>query len=34
LPHKHDDKPEVFIYYGMNNGYGLQMLVTDRKEEI
>jgi 5-deoxy-glucuronate isomerase len=33
-PHKHDDKPEVFIYYGMNDGYGLQMLVTDRKEEI
>jgi len=33
-PHKHDDKAEVYLYYGMGDGYALQMLATNEKEEI
>ncbi|RLF06219.1 MAG: hypothetical protein DRK00_02250 [Thermoprotei archaeon] len=25
-PHKHDDKLEIYVYYGLNGGYGLQVV--------
>lgn len=25
-PHKHDDKVEIYVYYGLNGGYGLQVV--------
>jgi 5-deoxy-glucuronate isomerase len=32
-PHRHDGKPEVYIYYGMNPKFGVQMVLTDGKDE-
>ncbi len=28
-PHKHDDKMEVYVYYGIDKGFGLQMVETE-----
>ena len=28
-PHKHDDKLEVYVYYGLGDGYGLQLVYDD-----
>lgn len=32
-PHKHNDKYEVFVYFGVNPGFGVQLLIDDGKEE-
>ncbi len=32
-PHRHDSKPEIYIFYGMGNGFGVQMLLDDEREE-
>lgn len=28
-PHRHDDKIEIYVYYGLNGGYGLQVVEDD-----
>ncbi len=32
-PHKHDDKPEVYIYYGIDPGYAVQLILDERDEK-
>jgi 5-deoxy-glucuronate isomerase len=32
-PHKHDDKPEAYIFYGVNPGFAIQVVMDDVKEE-
>jgi 5-deoxy-glucuronate isomerase len=31
-PHKHDDKPEAYIYYGINPGFGVQLILDGNDE--
>jgi len=31
-PHKHDDKPEAYIFYGLNPGYGVQLILDGDDE--
>lgn len=31
-PHKHDDKPEAYIYYGLNPGFGVQLILDGNDE--
>jgi 5-deoxy-D-glucuronate isomerase len=31
-PHKHDDKPEVYIYYGLDPGFGVQLILDGDDE--
>lgn len=31
-PHKHDDKPEAYIYYGLNPGFGVQLILDGDDE--
>jgi 5-deoxy-glucuronate isomerase len=32
-PHRHDGKPEVYVYYGMGTKFGVQMVLTDGKDD-
>jgi 5-deoxy-glucuronate isomerase len=32
-PHKHDDKPEAYIYYGLNPGFGVQLILDGDNEQ-
>jgi 5-deoxy-D-glucuronate isomerase len=32
-PHRHDDKYEVFIYYGVEPGFGVQLIFDEQREE-
>ncbi|MGC9106693.1 MAG: 5-deoxy-glucuronate isomerase [Infirmifilum sp.] len=32
-PHKHDEKPEIYIFYGINPGFAVQLLLKDNSEE-
>src|SRR5713226_9796253 len=32
-PHKHDGKPEVYVYYGMGTKFGVQMVLRDGKDD-
>jgi len=32
-PHKHDDKPEVYIYYGVDPGFGVQLILDGDNEK-
>jgi 5-deoxy-glucuronate isomerase len=32
-PHRHDNKPEIYIFYGVGNGFGVQMLLDEEREE-
>lgn len=31
-PHRHDDKPEAYVYYGMGAKFGVQMVITDEED--
>jgi 5-deoxy-glucuronate isomerase len=31
-PHKHDDKPEAYIYYGLDPGFGVQLILDGEDE--
>jgi 5-deoxy-glucuronate isomerase len=31
-PHKHDDKPEAYIFYGLNPGFGVQLILDGLDE--
>ena len=31
-PHKHDGKPEVYVYFGMGKRFGIQMVLTEEKD--
>ncbi len=31
-PHKHDDKPEAYIFYGLNPGFGVQLILDGSDE--
>ncbi len=31
-PHRHDGKPEVYVYYGMGDRFGVQMVLTDAED--
>ncbi len=31
-PHRHDGKPEVYVYYGMGKRFGVQIVVTDTED--
>lgn len=31
-PHKHDDKPEAYIYYGVNPGFAIQAILDGENE--
>jgi 5-deoxy-glucuronate isomerase len=31
-PHKHDDKPEAYIFYGLNPGFGVQLILDGNDE--
>jgi 5-deoxy-glucuronate isomerase len=31
-PHKHDDKPEAYIFYGLNPGFGVQLILDGDDE--
>ena len=33
-PHKHDDKTEIFVYYGLDKGFGLQMIEDETGYEV
>jgi len=33
-PHKHDDKTEVYVYYGLERGFGLQMVEDETGYEV
>ncbi|MGD0329889.1 MAG: 5-deoxy-glucuronate isomerase [Nitrososphaeria archaeon] len=33
-PHRHDDKPEVYVYYGLGDGFGLQLEWTDKEQKV
>lgn len=32
-PHRHDGKPEAYIFYGMTPGFGVQLLMDEEGEE-
>jgi 5-deoxy-glucuronate isomerase len=32
-PHKHDDKPEAYIFYGVNPGFAIQVVLDGESEE-
>lgn len=32
-PHKHDDKPEAYIFYGIDPGFAVQLVMDGEKEE-
>jgi len=32
-PHKHDDKVEVYVYYGLGGGFGVQLVYDEEGEE-
>lgn len=32
-PHRHNDKHEIFVYFGVDPGFGVQLLINDGKEE-
>jgi 5-deoxy-D-glucuronate isomerase len=32
-PHKHDDKPEAYIFYGINPGFAIQAVMDGESEE-
>jgi 5-deoxy-D-glucuronate isomerase len=32
-PHRHDDKPEVYVYYGLGDGFGVQLELTDNEQK-
>lgn len=32
-PHKHDDKPEAYIFYGLNPGFGVQLILDGEDEK-
>ena len=31
-PHKHDDKPEAYIFYGLNPGFGVQLILDGEND--
>ncbi|MFP3280276.1 MAG: 5-deoxy-glucuronate isomerase [Vulcanisaeta sp.] len=31
-PHKHDDKPEAYIFYGIDPGFGVQLIIDENDE--
>lgn len=31
-PHRHDGKPEVYVYYGLGPKFGVQMIITDEED--
>jgi len=31
-PHRHDGKPEVYVYYGMGNRFGIQVVAGDEEK--
>ncbi len=31
-PHKHDDKPEAYIFFGLNPGFGVQLILDGEDE--
>ena len=31
-PHKHDDKPEAYIFYGLDPGFGVQLILDGEDE--
>ncbi len=31
-PHKHDDKPEAYVYYGVNPGFAIQVIIDGENE--
>lgn len=33
-PHRHDGKPEAYIFYGMSPGFGVQLLMDEEGEEV
>lgn len=32
-PHRHDDKLEVYVYYGLGDGFGVQLELTDKEQK-
>ena len=32
-PHKHDEKPEAYIFYGLSPGFAIQLVISDEFEE-
>ncbi|GGP20960.1 hypothetical protein GCM10007981_11140 [Thermocladium modestius] len=32
-PHRHDGKPEAYIFYGMGNSFGVQLILTEEDEQ-
>ena len=32
-PHKHDDKPEAYIFYGIDPGFAIQIIIDDNDEK-
>lgn len=32
-PHKHDEKPEAYIFYGLSPGFAVQLVISDEFEE-
>ena len=32
-PHKHDDKPEAYIYFGLDPGFGVQLILDGEDEK-
>jgi 5-deoxy-glucuronate isomerase len=32
-PHKHDDKPEAYIYYGIDPGFAVQLIMDEKDEK-
>ena len=32
-PHRHDGKQEAYIFYGMGNGFGVQLILTEDEEQ-
>jgi 5-deoxy-glucuronate isomerase len=31
-PHRHDNKPEAYIFYGMGKGFGVQLILDEARE--
>ncbi len=31
-PHRHDEKPEAYIFFGMGDGFGIQVLMDEERE--
>lgn len=32
-PHRHDEKPEAYVFFGMGEGFGIQVLMDEEGEE-